>query len=160
MEEHRFSVKVKRVTVIRAGLLLMLMPLVFLLFMRFLVVPRERYPTWEAVRNILVKDGEIVIVLPDEVKVLSARYDHPQSEVFINDQIVTTKIGYSISTVVLEVEIRGRRQILHINPQKPNNWNRIRFEPIDPGDPLTNYRKIENGIKKSHYDFSRETAAD
>jgi hypothetical protein len=134
--------------------LLMAIFIALLIFLRFFVVPREGYPTWEAARNILVRDGEIVIVLPDEMAVLDARCDHPECEISIDGQIVTTKVGYSSSAIVLDVEIRGQRQVLRFAPKKLNNWNRIRFEPVDLGDPFSEFRKIENGLEESHLDFS------
>ena len=142
-----------------ALVLVVALPSAFLLLMRYRVVSSEGYPTWEAVRNMLMRDGEIVITLPDEVKVLAARCDDPESDVSIDGQIVTTKIDYSWCTIAVDVEINGQAHTLQFNPQKLNNWNRMRFEPIDPSDPFSDFIKIENGVKKPNNDLIRKQAA-
>ena len=106
----------------------------------------------------LVRDGEIVITLPDGVKVVEARCDDPQSDVSIDGQVVITKIGYSWCTIALSVEINGQAHTFQFNPQKLNNWNRMRFEPIDRSDPFSDFKKFENGVEKPNNDFLRNEA--
>ena len=153
-----FARKMKRVAII-ALVILVVLPSAFLLFMRYSVVASEGYPTWEAVRNMLMRDGEIVIILPDGVKVVDARCDDPQGDVSVDGQAVTTKIGYSWCTIALDVEINGQAHTLQLNPQKLNNWNRMRFEPIDSSDPFSDFTKIENGVEKPNNDLSRKQTA-
>lgn len=137
-------------------MIVVVLPLAFLLLMRYRVVPSEGYPTWEAVRNMLIRDGEIVIILPYGVSVLDARCDDPQGDVSIDGKVVTTKVGYSWCTIALDVEINGQAHTLQFNPQRLNNWNRMRFEPIDLSDPFSDFTKIENGVEKPNNDLSRK----
>ena len=148
----------KRVAII-AIMILIVLSSAFLLFMRYAVVASEGYPTWEAVCNMLMRDGEIVIILPDGVKVVDARCDDPQGDVSVDGQAVTTKIGYSWCTIALDVEINGQAHTLQFNPQKLNNWNRMRFEPIDSSDPFSDFTKVENGVEKPNNDLSRKQTA-
>jgi len=136
--------------------LVVVLPSSFLLFMRYIVVASEGYPTWDAVRNMLVRDGEIVIMLPDGVKVVEVCCDDPKGDVSIDGQVVTTKIGYSCCTITLEVDINGQAHTLQFNPQKLNNWNRIRYEPINCSNPLSGFKKIENEVEKPNNDISRK----
>jgi hypothetical protein len=135
------------------------LPAAFLLFMRFSVVRSEGYPTWEAVRNILIRDGEIVVTLPEGAKIISAQIDEPEGDVSIDGQIVSTKIGYSWCTISVEVEIEGQHQTIRFSPQKLNNWNRMRFEPVNPADPFSDFTKVENGVEKPNGDTRRSTTA-
>ncbi|MDB4537616.1 hypothetical protein N9230_03270 [Akkermansiaceae bacterium] len=148
----------KRVILI-VFVLVVALPTALLLFMRYSVVSSEGYPSWEAVRNMLVRDGQIVITLPNDVKVLTAQCDDPDSEVSVNGQMVTTMIGYSWCTIAVDVEIEGQRQTLRFNPKKLNNWNRMRFEPVDPSDPFSDFIKIENGVEMPNNDFTRKQRA-
>lgn len=107
----------------------------------------------------LIRDGEIVITLPDGVEVVDARCDDPQGDLSVDGQVVTTKIGYSWCTIALDVEINGQAHTLQFNPQKLNNWNRMRFEPIDSSDPFSDFTKIENGVEKPNNDLSRKQTA-
>lgn len=136
--------------------LVIAIPATFFLLMRYFVVANEGYPTWEAVRNMLERNGEIVIKLPDGVKIVEANCSDPQGDVSISGQVVTTKIGYTWCTITLDVEINGQAHTLLFNPQKLNNWNRMRFEPFDSSDPFSDFMKIENGVEKSHHDLSRK----
>lgn len=104
----------------------------------------------------LIRDGEIVITLPDGVKVVEARCDDPQSDISIDGQVVTTKIGYSWCIIALDVKMNGEAHTLQFNPQKFNNWNRMYFEPIDSSDPFSDFMKTENGVEKTNNDFSRK----
>ena len=146
-----------RRSIIIVLLLAVALPATFLLFMRYGVVASEGYPTWSAVRNILMRDGEIVIELPNNVKILDAQCDHAGAKISVDGQVVTTKIGYSWCIIVLDVEIQGKEHTLRFNPQKMNNWNRIRFEPVNPSDPFSEFIKFENGIEKPNSDTSRAT---
>jgi len=127
----------------------------FLLLMRFWVVSNEGYPTWQAVRNILIRDGEIVIILPRSMNIVSARCNRDEGQVSIDERTVTAKIEYSWCVITIDAEIDGEKHTLQFNPQKLNNWNRIRFIPVDPDDPRSDFIKFENGVEKSHYDFAR-----
>lgn len=130
----------------------------FLLVMRYWVVAREGYPAWEAVGNLLMGGGEIVVILPEGVKVISAQCDDPHGRISVEGQAVITKIGYSWCRITVETEVAGRAGTIEFNPQKLNNWNRIRFEPHDAADPQLEFAKFENGIRKSHSDVSRRPA--
>ena len=93
------------------------------------------------------------------MKVVEARCDDPQGDVTVDRNVVMTKIGYSSCTITLDVEINGQAHQLQFNPQKLNNWNRMRFEPIDPSDSFSDFVKIENGVEKRNNDFSRKQLA-
>lgn len=135
-------------------------PVAFLVFMRFWVLPSEGYPTWEAVRNILIRDGEIVITFPEGVIPLAARCDDPDSTTEVNGRSVTTKIGYSWCVIQVDTTRDGIPITYTFNPQKHNNWNRIRFEPEYPSRPDSNFKQFENGILKAHHDVSEAPTAD
>lgn len=144
----------KRIVIIWL-LILAVPPAAFLLFMRYRVVVSEGYPTWEAVRNMLVRDGQIVITFPEGVRLLSAKCDDPEASVSIQGQAVITKIGYSWCLIDVEVEIGSERINYRFNPQKLNNWNRMRFEPEDCSDPHSTFKKFENGVLKPHTDLTQ-----
>ncbi len=135
------------------------LPVAFLLFMRFWVLPSEGYPTWEAVRNILVRDGEIVITFPERVTPLAARCDDRDSSVSINGRSVITKIGYSWCVIEVDAARGGETITYTFNPQKLNNWNRMRFEPVYPSNPNSSFKKFENGVLKTHSDVSETPTA-
>jgi len=145
----------RRVIYILLGLVI-LAPAAFLIYMRYGFVASEGYPTWDAVRNYLVRDGEIVVHLPEGLKVVSARCDDAGGHVQVDGQTVTTKIGYTWSTISIQTEVDGRPEIIAFSPQKLNNWNRMLFVPINPSDPHSDFLKFENGVKKSHSDVTRE----
>lgn len=144
----------KRILLITLGIIVT-PPVAFMLLMRFFILPGEGYPTWEGVRNTLIQDGEITINLPQGVNIISADCDFPATTPSINGQTITTKIGYSWCTITIEAETNGAPHTLQFNPQKLNDWNRIRFAPINPNDPFSDFRKIENGVEKTNVDFIR-----
>ncbi|TLD70202.1 hypothetical protein FEM03_13510 [Phragmitibacter flavus] len=144
----------RRVIYILLGLAL-LVPAAFLVFVRYSFMVSEGYPTWEAARNYLVRDGEIVTRLPDGQKVLSARCDD-SDDIRIDGTKVITKIGYSWSTISIRTEVDGKTETIYFNPQKLNSWNRMLFVPVNPSDPQSAYTKFENGVEKSHSDVTRE----
>lgn len=115
--------------------------------MRYRIAPGEGYPTWEAVRNMLIRDGEIVVTIPEGVRVVAARCDDPNGQVSIDGQVVTTKIGYTRCTVSVDVEFDGESRTFEFDSAKVNSWNRMRFEPVDPSDPLSEFTLYENGIE-------------
>ena len=127
--------------------------LVFLLILRYYFVVSEGYPTWEAVRNYLIRDGEIVVLFPEGVKPLSAYCDDTYAVVSINGQSVTTKVGYSWCDMTVLAETNGTKVKYIFSPKKLNNWNRIRFEPENPADPRANFVKYENGVRFKHRDL-------
>lgn len=136
------------------------LPVAGLLCMRYLVMPSEGYPSWEAVRNYLQRDGEIRITFPDGVQPLSASCeDEEPNSTSIQGNVVVTKIGYS--WCLLEVMARtpeGETILYKFHPQKLNNWNRIHYLPENPADPHSPFRKLENGIEKEAHDVSTEAA--
>ncbi|MCW0221381.1 MAG: hypothetical protein OJI67_23855 [Prosthecobacter sp.] len=136
--------------------LLVTLPVMVLLFMRYQVMVHEGYPTWEAVRNRLVPDGEIAVTMPQGVKILSVKCDDPRSQISIRGQEVVTKVGYSWYTLSIEAEIKGSPYLFTFNPQKLNHWNRIRFEPTDASNPYSDFTKSENGVRGSHSDVIRK----
>ena len=122
-------------------------PIFALLSMRYLWMPKEGYPSWEAVRNYLIRDGEIRIVFPEEVTPKATKSSERVTSIVANE--VVTKIGYGWPTIVIVAELptgKERRYVFH--SQKLNNWNRIKFVPVDPTDPDSRWLKIENGIEK------------
>jgi hypothetical protein len=153
-----FSQGMKR-SILLVLALMVLLPAAFLLFMRFSVVAGEGYPTWEAVRNMLIRDGEIVITLPRGASVVSAHCDEEDSDVSIDGRTVTTKIGYSWCLITINADIDGKPHTLQFNPQKLNNWNRMRFLPVDPDDPFSDFTKFENGVEKPNSDLTRKQTA-
>jgi hypothetical protein len=144
---------VKRIILIVTALSVIL-PIAALLGMRYWIAPNEGYPTWEAVRNMIVRDGEVVIEVPDEVTILRVECIRPEADVSINGRIATAKLGYSWSKITLDVKIRGRNHSWIFHPKKENNWDRISYQPVDPNDPFSNFTKIVNGVTKTHDDFS------
>ncbi len=137
--------------------LAVLVPASFLVYMRYSFMASEGYPTWEAVRNYLVRDGEIVIAFPEGVNVVSARCDDTDVDIQIDDQTVTTKIGYSWCTITIQTERGGRSESFSFNPQKLNSWNRMHFVPANPCDAQSVFLKLENGVEKAHSDVTRTT---
>jgi hypothetical protein len=57
--------------------------------------------------------------------------------------------------ITIESEIDGNSHTLQFHPQKLNNWNRIRFVPIDPNDSFSGFAKFENGVEEPNSDFTR-----
>lgn len=145
----------RRVTYISLGLAILL-PAALLLSLRYRFAASEGYPTWEAVRNYLEREGEIVIRLPEGLKIVSARCDDINGNVRIDGQTVTTKIGYTWCTISIEIEVDARPEAIYFNPQKLNNWNRMLFVPASPRDPYSAILKFENGVEESHSDVTRE----
>lgn len=132
------------------------LPAALLIYLRYGFVASEGYPTWEAVRNYIVRDGEIVIRLPEDLKIVSARCDDIKGSVRIDGQRVTTKIGYTWCTISLQTESDGRAETIRFNPQKLNSWNRVIFIPVNPRDHQSEFLKFENGIETLHSDVTRE----
>jgi hypothetical protein len=127
------------------------LPILVLLAMRYAWMPQEGYPSWEAVRNYLIRDGEIRIVFPDGVTPISADCDHPEAKTSIEGQQVITKIGYSWASITVWAELSpGEKRQFLFETQKLNNWNRILFLPVDSENPNFNWAKIENGIEKGY----------
>jgi hypothetical protein len=122
----------------------------FLLFMRYSVVASEGYPTWEAVRNMLLRDGEIAITLPKGITVVSACCDEIKSTVSIDGRTVTTKVGYSNCMVTIEAVVESAPRTLQFESQKLNSWNRICFIPVDSNNPLSDFIEFENGVEKTN----------
>ena len=151
-----FAEEMRRAIYILLALAIVL-PAALLISLRYGFAASEGYPTWEAVRNYLVRDGEIVIRLPEGLKIVSARCDDTNGRVRIDGQTVTTKIGYTWCTISIQAESDGRTETIHFKPQKLNNWNRMIFVPVNPGDPKSEFSKFENGIEKVHSDVTRET---
>lgn len=118
----------------------------FLLVLRYRVVADEGYPTWEAVRNFLIRDGEIVITLPEGIKAVSAKCDDSGSSVSIQNETVTVKIGYTSCTISIDTEIDGMPRTLHFKAQKFISWSKIQFVPDAPTDPHSEFTRIENGM--------------
>lgn len=141
--------------VIAIPLLLIILLSAFLLMMRYRVVVAEGYPTWQAVRNMIFRDGEISIRLPDGMRIVSAKCDYTDSVVSTEGQVVNTKIGYSWSKITIEAEAGDIKQIFVFHPQKLNNWNRISYYPTDPSNPESEFIKIENGVRQQHNDLTR-----
>ena len=139
--------------------LMVMLPTALLLYTRYRFVVSEGYPTWEAVRNYFIRDGEIVIQLPEGVEVVSTRCDDMSGHVRIEGRTVTTKIGYTWCTISIQTNSNEGFQTIQFSPQKLNNWNRILFIPVDPTNPNSNYIKFENGVKESHTDVVREPTA-
>lgn len=131
----------------------------FLLFMRYRVVALEGYPSWEAVRNMLIRDGEIVITFPDGVKPVIANCDDSSAVISINENTVTTKVGYTWCVITVHTEAKGSKITYQFDTQKLNNWNRIRFVPEDPSKIDSDFKKYENGIKQQHQKITREKTA-
>ena len=133
----------------RALMAVTMVVLGLLLFARFVVLPSEGFPTWEAVWNILIRDGQIQIYFPDGVQPMKAQCDESDSIVSIEENLVTTKIGYSWCMITVEAEtVSGTQRRYFFNPQKLNNWNRIRFVPIDSKNVDSEFRMIENGLEQ------------
>lgn len=149
----------RRVIKILVGLAI-LTPAVFLIGMRYGFVASEGYPTWEAVRNYLVRDGEIVVRLPEGLNVVAARCDDPRGNVRVDGQTITTKIGHTWCRIAIQTEGDGRRETIVFSPQKLNNWNRMLFVPINSSDPHSDFLKFENGVMKAHSDVTREASSE
>lgn len=132
----------------------------FLIYLRYGFVASEGYPTWEAVRNYLVRNGEVVIRLPRGVTALSASCDDSSSEVRILGQTVIVKIGYSWCCISIQAEVNGHPETIAFYPQKLNNWNRILYVPANPEDPRSDFWKFENGVEKRHSDVARNAASE
>ncbi len=139
--------------------LVILLPAAFLLLTRYRFVVKEGYPTWEAVWNYLIHEGEIVIQLPEGVEVISARCDDRTGDVRIDGRKVTTKIGYTWCRISIQTKSNKGYQTIYFNSQKLNNWNRILYVPVDPTDPNSDFSKFENGVHESHDDVTRESTA-
>ena len=105
---------------------------VILLFVRFVFVVGEGYPTWSAARNFLIRSGEIRIEIPTENRILSAHCDDPESILEVNGQSVVTKIGYAWCTIEIRTQAHGSAHTYFFNPKKENSWNRIHFFPWNP----------------------------
>jgi hypothetical protein len=125
----------------------------FLLLFGF--VASEGYPTLQAVRNWMIQEGEIVIEMPDDLRVVSAECENPRGRVSIDGQTVTTEIGYSWTTISICFDSGSESGTIKFNPQKLNDWNRILFLPKDATDPSTQFLKFENGVEKEHHDVSK-----
>ena len=131
MPQQLFPKKMKRAICILL-VLVIIPPAAFLLTMRYGFVAREGYPTREAVRNYLERDGEIVIRLPEGLEIVSAQCDDVQGVVRIDGQTVTTKIGYTWCLISIVTKSGERTETILFNPQKLNNWNRMMFIPVNP----------------------------
>ena len=120
LQDPAGKLKCSVMSLIRWALLSMLvLSIVFVLVMRYWFVPREGYPTWEAVRNYLIRDGQIQIVLPDGLKPLAATCDDRESVVSIEGQTVMVRIGYSWCLIeVIAATDSGQKRVLKFNPQK------------------------------------------
>lgn len=126
-----------------------------LLLMRYVVMPSEGYPSWQAVRNIMQRDGEIRISFPEDVTILHAECRHPQAITSIQGQQVITKIGYAWSKVKVRLKkADGSELDIVFHPQKLNNWNRIHYLPKEPGNFDAGFLKYENGIEKDAHDIT------
>ena len=133
-----------------------LLSTVILLFVRFVFVVGEGYPTWSAARNFLIRSGEIRIEIPTANRILSAHCDDPESIVKVSGQSVVTKIGYARCTIEVRTQANGSAHTFFFNPKKENSWNRIHFFPVEPDDSKSDFTKVENGVKVSHTDMIRE----
>jgi len=122
----------------------------------FRFVASEGYPTVEAIRNNLVRDGQIVIELPEGVKVIEAKCDDPSAKVSVEGNEITTRIGHSWCTISIHYRSVRGDELISFHPQKLNNWNRILFRPKDARDPDSDYLKYENGVEESYQDVQRE----
>ena len=139
--------------------LAVILPTAFLLYMRYGFMPGEGYPTWAAVRNYLVRDGEIVIIVPEGRQVVDAQCDSSR-DVRTEGRTVTTKVGYTWCTISIDLEGEGKPETIHFSPQKLNNWSRMLFLPAMPNDPDSDFLKYENGIEKEHSDVTRESESE
>jgi hypothetical protein len=131
--------------------------IVILLFVRFVFVVGEGYPTWSAARNFLIRSGEIRIKIPTENRILSAHCDDPESILKVNGQSVVTKIGYAWCTIEVRTLTHDSAHTYFFNPRKENSWNRIHFFPVESDDPKSDFTKVENGVEISHTDVIRES---
>jgi len=119
-------------------------------------VSREGYPTMEAMRNRLLSDGKIVIVLPSGFpKIASAICDDESAKVDILHDKVIVHVGYTwCSTAITAPVGDGTTITLVVNSQKLNNWNTIRYVPQPSSSNGWQWAKFENGVKLSHNDIT------
>lgn len=145
--------KIKKHLLITLAILLAL-PLSGLLIMRYIIMPSEGYPTWQVVRNIILRDGEIRVTLPTGVTPVSAHCQYaPQSSTTIQGNQVIAKVGYSWCQLhITATTPQGETLHYLFNPQKLNNWNRIHYLPQHPADPHSPFLKFENGLQKDPHD--------
>lgn len=119
-------------------------------------VSREGYPTMEAMRNRLLSDGKIVIILPlGFPKIARAVYDDPGARVDILHDKVIVHVGHTwCSTTICAPMDKGATITLVVNTQKLNNWNIIRYVPHPSSSNDWQWAKFENGVKLSHGDIT------
>lgn len=144
----------KRGTLTNILLVTLIAAACFLLCMRYAVVPREGYPTWEAVRNFLLRDGQITVTFPDGVIPRAAQCSDPNSSVSIRGQTVIVRIGYSVPIIEVDTEYQGRPGAYSFTPMKVGQWHRMRYEPENPADPASEFWLFVNGVFYIHNDVT------
>lgn len=109
-------------------------------------VAREGYNTWEAVRNRLIRDGQISVELDGESTVTGVWCNKDFATGWEKNR-ATVKAGYEWD-ILISVQYRkrlGEHHQVMILTDKPNNWGRIRFIQSRDGQ----FRMFMNGIEQN-----------
>jgi hypothetical protein len=127
---------------------LIIVPVV-ILGLVFSLVSSEGYPTSEAVRNYLIRDGKVEVFLPSGIEATSVECSNLEATVFNYGSKVEVKIGYSESTIKIQCKKVSDGQPVNYSfkQMKYNNWNRIRYIPKDDDDAHGGFDYYENGVK-------------
>ena len=122
------------------GVVLLTPPLVVFLF-----VWSEGYPRPQAMRNWLIKQGEIRIEFPPGSVPDTVVCDDVMSDIVIEDDEVIVYVGYTWINVTVELEDGTK---WNFEAQKLNDWNRILYVPKNADDLNEGFRMFENGVEK------------
>ena len=123
--------------------ILALIPTILFPFLVKNRLAQEGYNSWEAVRNYLLRSGEVQIRLPEEFIITHAT-SNKDSDPIINDNIAIFEIGYA-GNILFDIryqDANGDYQDLSILTDKLNSWNRIHFSLAQAGEIIM----VENGI--------------
>lgn len=108
----------------------------------------EGFGNWVGVRNYLLRDGQIKVVLQGDKTVTGVTCSDSE-DTDIDGSTAIVKVGYTwCSTEVTYLDSTNEPKTVTFDTQKLNNWNRVSYIEQEDGT----FLRFDNGIELPHHD--------
>ena len=101
----------------------------------------EGYRSWEAVRNYIIRDGQISVVLRDGAEIVDVS---GEGEISWDGNKATMKYGYGLPSMSVTCQgADGQQWHIRFDTKKLNSWDRVEYRQQPSGV----FRRFHNGTE-------------